>query len=230
MKKYTKVIIDKLAKEIMELLEKDGCDIDTCVYWNNKRASMKYRWKDYDYVREGWVIEENVCPLEYLEYASEQHVISLTFEGNLYYKYNDGDYEYPAMDALLEKYGLYSEMGNAWNWTACPIHDIEEYEYTDYRDKRKPEPKLIFMHTTDIPVELMEIRNWWYKKSSEYGDIGCCVIGAGFEFEYKGEHYKMSSASPYQGNCSWESSIDDVRFMLYLIGCTEVYYNYGMMD
>lgn len=228
--KYTKKDIECLAQEVMHLLESDDMMIDVCVYWNGKRATYDYGYRDGKRILFGWKIEEGYDPHDYFEYASYQHILSLSFEGDLYYKYNDFDYEYPAMDKILQKYGLYSELGNSWNWSAFPIDDIEEYEYTDYRANKKPEPKAIYWHTEDAPKELLDIRDWWREASRKYGDSGSCVIGVGFTFTYKGEEYRMAAASPWQGNLSWESHKDDVAFMLKLIGCENVVYDWGIMD
>ena len=70
----------------------------------------------------------------------------------------------------------------------------------------------------------------WRNRSREYGDVGSCVLGAGFKFTYDGTPYFMSAQSPWQGCCSWESSIDYIKSKLEAMGCTDIRYNYGTLD
>ena len=85
--------------------------------------------------------------------------------------------------------------------------------------------------TSDAPDDVIAgIMMDWYYKSKEYGDVGSCVLGAGFQFEYKGEWYFMPPQGPWQGSCSWEASKDDVKKQLESAGATEITYYWGWMD
>ena len=78
--------------------------------------------------------------------------------------------------------------------------------------------------------ELKNIMIAWYNLSSMTGDIGSCVIGAGYRFKYRDKSYEMSACSPWQGSISWEKHIETIKQMLINIGATEIYYNYGRLD
>ena len=81
-----------------------------------------------------------------------------------------------------------------------------------------------------IPEKLQEIQRLWAKWASEYGDVGSCVIGAGFEFDYEGQRYFMPPIGPWQGSCSWEASKDKVEELLKEAGATNIRYHWGVMD
>ena len=81
-----------------------------------------------------------------------------------------------------------------------------------------------------MPIQLKNIMDMWYELSKNTGDIGSCVLGAGFKFEWNGDEYFMSAQSPYQGSISWEKHIDVVKQALENIGATEIYYNWGRID
>jgi len=82
----------------------------------------------------------------------------------------------------------------------------------------------------NCPPELEDIRAEWQKRQNEYGDVGCCVIGAGFEFEFGGTQYRMPPQGYTQGSCSWEASKDDIGKMLIEAGCNDVSYDWGRID
>ncbi len=80
------------------------------------------------------------------------------------------------------------------------------------------------------PQELIEIQQRWKEKAEAYGDVGSCVIGAGFVFTYKGKQYKMPPISRWQGSCSWEAFNHEVEAELVALGCTDVFYHPGRLD
>jgi hypothetical protein len=82
----------------------------------------------------------------------------------------------------------------------------------------------------NAPAEIVEISNFWTKKANEYGDVGSCVIGAKFEFDYKGVHYTMTPRSMWQGSMSWEAYVNEVKQKLISVGATHVVYHYGTLD
>ena len=82
----------------------------------------------------------------------------------------------------------------------------------------------------EIPNELKEIQEYWKEESDFYGDKGSCVLGAGFEFTYKGSDYFMSHLSMWQGSIAWEHCKDEIRGKLEQIGATNIYYECGVMD
>ena len=90
--------------------------------------------------------------------------------------------------------------------------------------------RMFWHNQNEHPKELVEIQNIWKEKADAYGDIGSCVCGAGFCFKYKKQNYKMCPISMWQGSCSWEASVPEIKQMLIDIGCTEVYFEYGNLD
>ena len=228
MKKLTKNNIEKLATDIMKYLMENDLDSDVCIYYNNMRLRHEYDWRNAD-LPPKVIIEDNMNPLDYFEYASYKHILSMSFEGPLYYElnYNFGKKSEKLRD-LFEKYGLYWELGDAWNLTAYPLNDDMEVEFTDYG--RPKETRNLYMWDDTIPTALREIMDKWYELSKEVGDKGCCVIGAGFDFTWNGIDYHMCSCSPWQGSISWETPKDEVKAMLENIGATNIIYKWGIMD
>jgi len=225
--KLTKQNIEQFANEIMEFLTKHYIDSDVCIYFNNKRIRNEYDWINPD-EKPKLIVEDNINPFDYFEYANYDHILSMSFEGPLY---DDLNYNFRYEEKLLkifEKYGCYWELGNSWNLSAYPIDDDSEIEFTPYARPKKVID--LFMWDRNIPTELRKIMNEWYALSEAEGDKGSCVIGAGFSFEWNGNKYFMNSCSPWQGSISWESHNSDVKQMLVKIGATNIQYNWGRLD
>ncbi len=81
-----------------------------------------------------------------------------------------------------------------------------------------------------VPEKLQEIQNTWAEWQREYGDRGSCVLGAGFEFDYEGQRYKMPPTGPWQGSCSWEASKGQIEDRLKEAGAINIQYHWGHMD
>jgi len=228
MKKMTKQDIEKLAYEIMGFLTASKLDDGVSIYFNNKRIRHEYDWKNPD-VEPKLIIEEDMNPFDYFEYANHDHILSMSFEGPLYHElnYNFGK-KYDKFQDIFKKYGLYFELGNSWNLSAFPIDDNMEIEFTPYG--RKKEPIYLRMWDKNIVPEIRAIMDEWYDLSEAVGDKGSCVICAGFEFEWNGDQYFMNPCSPWQGSISWETNKDDIRKMLEDIGATNIIYKWGVMD
>ncbi|MGG1598515.1 hypothetical protein [Paenibacillus naphthalenovorans] len=82
----------------------------------------------------------------------------------------------------------------------------------------------------NAPQEVIDVQLWWKQKAEAYGDKGSCVIGAGFEFKYEGEHYFMPPVSGWQGSGSWEHCKDEVQEKLEAIGAQDIRYHWGLID
>jgi hypothetical protein len=70
----------------------------------------------------------------------------------------------------------------------------------------------------------------WTDLANSYGDVGSCVIGAGFEFDYNGQRYFLPPLSRWQGSISWEHWKDKIQRELENVGATNVRYDWGTMD
>ena len=229
MKTLTKTNIEELANEIISFLNKEKLASDVSIYFNNKVMRDRGTWDDnYNYIPK-WETTEDVDPHNYFEYAAYDHILSMSFEGPLYeVLHYTGGRNVEKFDAIFEKWGLYYELGNAWNLSAYLIDDDIEVEYTRYA--RPKQTIRLYYGNFLTPSELAEIMETWYELSKEVGNKGSCVLGAGFAFEWNGDAYFMPACSPYQGSISWEKPKDKIHKMLEDIGATEIYYRWGNMD
>ena len=125
MDKLTAEQIEEMAVEIRGFLLKEMMWIDVDIYFNGKRFSTYDRknWRNYYNDAGHLLVEENVDPREYLEYAAEKHILSMAFEGPLYSMMNgmERTEERRVFDRIFEKRGLYYELGDNWNFTCYPI-------------------------------------------------------------------------------------------------------------
>lgn len=229
--KLTKAKIEELVKEIEDFLRKHELLGDVCIYFNNKRHHWEFSCETYDYKMQE---KTDISPLDYFEYVNPEHILSMSFEGYLYEVLNG--YAGYALEEkftkLFEKYNLYYELGNAWNLSCYPIKDDMEIEFTDYKADIKPDPVVIYSHSTPltIPLDLYLVKTEWDKLSTTTQDLGgSCTIGDGFEFTYKGAEYFMMPPS-YQGSCIYEHWIDKIKEKLKEIGAENIHYNCGRLD
>lgn len=230
--KLTKNKIEDLAIEIIAFLQKNEFENGVCIYYNNKRVILDSKWdKDLDAIVPFNKIEENVNPLDYFEYANHKHILSMSFEGAFYEAMNYSGRKINEFIKILDKYSLDYLQGDAWNLSLYPKNnDYSEIEYTPLLAEPKQETDYIYFGKKDVLPELQEIMVHWFNLSKATGDIGSCVIGAGFNFTYKNVHYFMGACSPYQGSISWETHTDIIKTELQNIGATDISYDWGRMD
>ena len=227
MKKLTKNRIEQMAKEIMNFLVANELSYDVIIYYNNKKIYNDYRWTNGTYV-DNIIIKDDYNPHDYFEYAAYHHILSMSFEGALYRSINYNGYKINEFNKIFQKYGVYYELGNAWNLTAYIIDDETDVEYTVYE---QPKEKIhLYSSLKDIPYDIKIIMDKWHWWSMLEGDKGSCVIGAGFNFEWNEDEYFMPAQSPYQGSLSWEAHKDAVHQLLEQIGATNIRYDWGTMD
>lgn len=227
----TKNKIEEIALKIIEVLEKKDLASDLCVYFNNKRISVRLKYNEEDetfyYLREE---EENINPHNYLIYCPYNHIISISTEGGLYDELNYGSGEFPKeLENLFDKTGIYYERGESWNLSFYPLYDDIKVEYTTYEEPKKTIP-LYYTEKEKYPEEIKIVMETWYALSKKRGDIGCCVIGAYLRFDFNGEQYKMIPCSPYQGEGSWTPYVDIISTLLRNLGATNINWNPGHMD
>lgn len=229
--KMTKNDIKELAYKIVEVLSNHEMASDLRVYYNNKCLQTKMKvdaiWNVY---YETDVID-NISPHDYFRYAANDHIISISTEGGLYDELNYGSGEFPKeLRELFDYWGIYYELGEAWNLSFFPCDDDENrIEFTRYTPKDKP----VFIHYNvreDCPEEILPIMDTWWTLSSLTGDSGSCVIGSYIGFKYQGKKYEMGACSPYQGEFSWYQHAPLIMRLLRGIGATEVYYEAGRLD
>lgn len=108
-KKITEAEITALANEIRKYLIDHEMWSDTRIYFHGMA-----------YDSETEEVLTGLDPRDYTEYAGD--ILTMTFEGPLYDALNYGPWSVEEkLQAIFRKYGLYFEMGECWNLTACPI-------------------------------------------------------------------------------------------------------------
>lgn len=118
-KKLTKPTIRKLAKEIRQFLLDREMWIDTTIYFNGMAYSTDDGQGHFYYNDPEHLVElHDVDPNRVCDYVGPY--LTMTFEGTFYEVMNGylGRYGYKVEEEfheLLRKYGLYCELGNAWN-------------------------------------------------------------------------------------------------------------------
>lgn len=226
--KYTKADIEKMANEIYDKMVEKG-DSDFSIYFNGKRMKHLVEWdrEKCEFIDKGKMIENDIDPHEYFEYAAYNHIFSMSFEGNLYEFINYYDLEGPKwLQKIFKKYGVYFELGEAWNFTVYPVNDNDEWEYTIYKEPE--EEKIFSYYNQSRDKRLNEIANIWHSLMQYHKPCGSCIIGDGIHFKYEDHPYFMSTN--YQQSDSPMHVIDIIRKELEFIGATEIRYDYGRMD
>ncbi|MBO5828907.1 MAG: hypothetical protein J6R59_10720 [Paludibacteraceae bacterium] len=117
--------IELLAKDIHEYLVKHEMWVDVHIYFNGKCWSTNSKDNSEFCYNESKYFEFEDNPKKYFEYVAENHILSMSFEGSLYdvlnaYVPNWTKYE-AEFRAIFTKYGLYYQLGNAWNLTCYEI-------------------------------------------------------------------------------------------------------------
>lgn len=118
-KKLTKPQVRKLAKEIRQFLLDREMWIDTTIYFNGMAYSTDDGQGHFYYNDPEHLVElHDVDPRRVCDYVGPY--LTMTFEGTFYEVMNGylGRYGYKVEEEfheLLRKYGLYCELGNAWN-------------------------------------------------------------------------------------------------------------------
>lgn len=223
-KTLTKKNIEAMAYAIMEQLIKHHADEDVKIYFND--CSIRT-----DKGGEGTRIATKIKdekPHDYFEYAAYDHILSMSFEGRLY-DIIDSNGIPSYIQKIFDKYGVCSELGNMWNLTCYPQDDTMKIEYTKY-EKPKEITHLCLGHWKGEDEIFQSVMQLWREFSKKIGDVGSCVINAGFSFNYNNKPYFMSPASCYQGSISWETNKDEIETILKVLGCTNIKYNWGRMD
>lgn len=122
-KTLTKKQRKELATEIFNWLNDHEMWVDTQIYFNGKCwSTMNKNGTEFCY-NERRYFEYEAEPKDYFEYVAEPNILSMSFEGGLYSVLNGYTYGWAKLEdefrKIFEKYGLYFELGNAWNLTCC---------------------------------------------------------------------------------------------------------------
>ena len=204
---------DALANEVFDWAKNSG--IEPCEW------GLFYNRKLYN--GDGTIGREDANPQDWCRYFSSDFIMGIWIE--VPEEYVDWD----ELSEILGKYNLYYEHCTSGVYIDF-VWDGEgdEPEYTVFE---KPEKARRLYVGSDAPsIKIREIMYEWYQKSLNRGDMGPCVLGAGFKFRYAGKLYFMVPQSPWQGSLSWEPDINEVKTSLAEAGATEIEYDYGRMD
>ena len=116
--------IENLKDELIAYLQKHDMWQDVYIYCNGKCwGTSDKEMKHFRYGGEPFEYEDD--PHRVTEYAGD--ILTMTFEGPLYEALNYGcEYGDPwktenDLQEMFKRYGLYYEMGESWNLTACKI-------------------------------------------------------------------------------------------------------------
>lgn len=114
---------ENLATEIFNWLVDNELWIDVAIYFNGRRWSTHDKVCDEFCYNERRYFEDKADPADYFEYVRKPNVLSMSFEGDLYDVLNGywGARHEEEFSKILEKYGLYYELGNTWNLSCYEI-------------------------------------------------------------------------------------------------------------
>lgn len=134
-KKYThtKQDIENIVNQIRYRMDELEISDDVAIYFNGKRYKTVGRWNpETEEYESNWVLEENIYPIDYCEYAPDNNIICISSEGYLHDYMN---YNFMYMDErVLPDKSLYTEMGTTWFYILCPSRD----DWKDWETTRKP--------------------------------------------------------------------------------------------
>lgn len=124
-KTLTKKQRKELATEIFNWLNDHEMWVDTQIYFNGKCwSTMNKNGTEFCY-NERRYFEYEAEPKDYFEYVAEPNILSMSFEGGLYSVLNGYMHGWVKLEEefrnIFEKYGVYFELGNAWNLSCYKI-------------------------------------------------------------------------------------------------------------
>lgn len=124
-KTLTKKQREQLATEIFNWLNDHEMWVDVCIYFNGKCWSTSNKNGVEFCYNERRYFEYEAEPKDYFEYVAEPNILSMSFEGGLYDVLNGYSYGWVKREdefrKIFEKYGVYFELGNAWNLSCYKI-------------------------------------------------------------------------------------------------------------
>lgn len=134
-KKYThtKQDIENIVNQIRYRMDELEISDDVAIYFNGKRYKTVGGWNaETEEYESNWVLEDNIYPIDYCEYAPDDNIICISSEGYLHDYMN---YNFMYMDErVLPDKSLYTEMGTTWFYILCLSRD----DWKDWETTRKP--------------------------------------------------------------------------------------------
>lgn len=118
--------MEQIAKAIYDWCIENEMWQYVSIYFDGKAWSSYKRWGDEEGRRIGDRLfeYEDKNPLDYFEYAHPD-TLSMSFEGELYDMLNYERFaeELESFSKLINEFGYYYELGNAWNLSLYKIFD-----------------------------------------------------------------------------------------------------------
>ena len=116
---------EKLATEIFNWLNDNELWVDVHIYFNGKCWSTNNKNSTEFCYNQRRYFEYEAEPKDYFEYVREPNILSMSFEGGLYDVLNGYCYGWGKLAddfrKIFEKYGVYYELGHAWNLSCYEI-------------------------------------------------------------------------------------------------------------
>lgn len=116
---------EQLATEIFNWLVDHEMWVDVHIYFNGKCWSTNNEYLTEFCYNERRYFEYESNPETYFDYVRKHNILSMSFEGDLYDILNAYCHGWVMLEAefqaIFEKYGLYYELGNAWNLSVFEI-------------------------------------------------------------------------------------------------------------
>lgn len=110
---------EQLARDILNWLVDHKLWVDVQIYFNGKCWSTCNKDHTEFCYNENRYFEYKAEPNDYFEWVREPNILSMSFEGGLYDVLNGYVSGWVRLEnefkKIFEKYGLYFELGNAWN-------------------------------------------------------------------------------------------------------------------
>ena len=224
----------KITKKTIEHMKDDiyaFCKMHKISKWD---FSVLYNGKMSCNISKNWRrgklgVKENVDPHDYCEYYSEQFILGINFDGEMYDIINgySSIALYEEFRVIFEKYNCYLEQCDSCHAQVVYDGDYKDVEYTEFKKE-----KIIKVYNSKMAPDTVfaTIIQLWYELSARNGDEGSCVIGAKLEMKYKGDKYRVNAQSPYQGSVSWERPLEVIKKCFEYIGCEDIVYLPGRMD
>lgn len=134
-KKYshTKKDIENIVNQIRYRMDELEISDDVAIYFNGKRYKNIGHWNiETEEYESNWVLEKDIYPIDYCEYAPDNNIICISSEGHLY-DYMNSNFMYMDERILPDK-SLYTEMGTTWFYILCPSRD----DWKNWETTRKP--------------------------------------------------------------------------------------------
>lgn len=110
---------ERIAKSLAKQLARKELHYDVHIYVNGKRYTIDDNGN--------LVYDIDADPRDYFKYVREPNILSMSFEGPLYDEINYDNIE--LLQPFFEKYGLFYELGNAWNLSVYAINDKDDAEW-----------------------------------------------------------------------------------------------------